>query len=161
MRGQTKMRNVFDKKLILYCIVGITNYIICTGLMFLLFNLNICDEHIAPLVNYGLGGIIWYFGNVKLVFTGQKQTPALVIRFICEILACYLLCYYVLAPLICTLILNNPGDATQGNVRMAIGSVLYAIVNYFGQRFFVFREFNREKRRRRAEHAKWFHRTEE
>lgn len=155
------MKNVFDKKLIFYCLLGFANYVICTGLMFLLYNLGICDDHVAPLINYGLGGIIWYFGNVKLVFK-QKQTPALVIRFILEIIVCYLLCYYILSPRICRLFVRKlASTAAKDNIRMAVGSVVYAIVNYFGQRFFVFREFNRVKRKHREEREREIRDTEE
>lgn len=155
------MKKLFDKKLILYCLVGFANYVFCTGLMFLLYNLGICDDHIAPLINYGLGGIIWYFGNVKLVFK-QKQTPALIIRFVLEIIVCYLICYYILSPLICKLFVHKSAStAAKDNIRMAVGSITYAIVNYFGQRFFVFREFNREKRKHREERERQTRETEE
>ena len=154
------MKKLIDKKLILYCLVGLANYVFCTGLMFLLYNLHICDDHVAPLINYGLGAVIWYFGNVKLVFK-QKQTPALIVRFILEIIICYVLCYYVLSPLICKLFVRESADTmTKDNFRMAVGSLAYAIVNYFGQRFFVFREFNREKKRHRAEREQELSETE-
>lgn len=155
------MKKVFDKKLILYCLLGFANYVFCTGLMFLLYNLGICDDHVAPLINYGLGGIIWYFGNVKLVFK-QKQTPALVIRFILEIIVCYLLCYYILSPLICMLFVRkSASEGVQDNFRMAVGSVVYAIVNYFGQRFFVFRDFKREERKHREQREREIRDAEE
>lgn len=145
------MKKVIDKKLILYCILGFVNYVFCTGLMFLLHDQGICSDHTAPLVNYGVGGVIWYFGNVKLVFK-QKQTPALIVRFILEIIICYVISYYILAPLICKPFIKKVmAEKDRERIRMAVGSVTYAIVNYFGQRFYVFRDFNQEKKRHRAE----------
>lgn len=153
------MRKIFDKAFILYCIIGVLNFIVCTAIMFLLYNLGICSENVAPLVNYGLGGVIWYFSCLKLVFPGQKQSVGLVVRFIVEIALCYVLCYYLLAPPIYRLLLSSngfrsaiaflthmPEEQIAANCNMAIGALLYAIVNYFGQRYFVFHTFHRKKK---------------
>lgn len=165
------MKKVFDKTFILYCIVGILNYIVCTAIMFILYNCGICSEDVAPLVNYGLGGIIWYVANIKLVFPGSKQTPGLVVRFIAEAVGCYIICYYILAPLLFKALVNSPSFENwlssllnlskvriEANCNMAFGSVLYAILNYFGQRFLVFNKLRKLKKlswrgRKKAEEA--------
>lgn len=153
------MKKIFDKAFVLYCIVGVLNFIVCTAIMFLLYNLGVCSEDVAPLVNYGLGGVIWYVANLKLVFPGQKQTPALVFRFVLEAVCCYLLCYYLIAPplyrlladkavfqRIISFIMHLPEEQLEANCVMALGSLCYAVLNYFGQRFFVFHEFKRAKK---------------
>lgn len=153
------MKKIFDKSFVMYCIVGVLNFIVCTAIMFLLYNLGICSEDVAPLVNYGLGGIIWYVANLTLVFPGQKQTPGLVLRFILEIAVCYVICYYLLAPPLYQLLAQSawfqnaisflmhlPADQVEANCTMALGAILYAILNYFGQRFFVFHPFKRMSR---------------
>lgn len=153
------MKKIFDKAFILYCIIGILNFIVCTTIMFLLYNLGICSEKVAPLVNYGLGGLIWYFSCLKLIFPGQKQTVGLVVRFILEIIVCYVLCYYWLAPPIYnmlseiegfrtafTFLMHLPEEQFAANCNMAIGAMLYAVVNYFGQRYVVFHTIHRRKK---------------
>lgn len=154
------MRKVFDKAFVIYCIIGILNFIVCTSIMFLLYNLGVCNENMSALVNYALGGVIWYFGCLKLVFPGQKQSVGLVVRFVLEIMLCYVVSYLLLAPLVfralseidgfrtaITFLTHMPEEQFAGNCNMAIGALLYAILNYFGQRYFVFHPFHRHKKK--------------
>lgn len=141
-----RVKKFLDKSFLLYVTTGVLNYLLCTFIMFLLYNLGLCSMDAAALVNYTLGGFIWYFACWKLVFPGQKQSPALVLRFVVELLVCYLVSYCLAAPALLKLAVaaglfpDGQALSTQavGNYTMAIGSVTYAILNYFGQRFFVF-----------------------
>lgn len=52
------IKKFVDKVLLRYVIIGILNFIVCTGLMFLLFNFCGFSEHLAPVVNYALLSLI-------------------------------------------------------------------------------------------------------
>lgn len=131
-----------------YVIVGVLNFIVCTYLMFLLYNRFHVSEHLAPVVNYGLGSLIWYLSSRYLIFRDWRTTPKLLLRFAVEVVLCYGLSYYVIAPLVGHLILqwekvlsffSFGGVAKiEGNCEMTVGMIAYAILNYFGQRYFVF-----------------------
>ena len=73
-----KLKKMIDKTLALYLLVGVLNFIVCTGIMFLLYNVADVSKHFAPIVNI------------------------------------------------------------RGNCEMSVGSLSYALLNYFGQRYFVF-----------------------
>lgn len=143
-----KLRRIFDRTLLTYSVVGVLNFIVCTLLMFVLYNKLHVSEHIAPVVNYGLGSLIWYLSCRYLIFREQRTTPSLLLRFIIEVVVCYGLSYYVVAPLVGNLILqwekvlsffSFGGVAKiEGNCSMTVGMIAYAIINYFGQRYFVF-----------------------
>ncbi len=145
-----KIKKMVDRTLVYYLIVGVLNFLVCTGLMFLLFNLCGFSDHIAPLFNYALGSLIWYLSCRYLLFPGQSSTWQQILRFLAEVLVCYVLSYYVAAPLLSGVLLRSQSvrsffsfggeeyEMIVGNCEMTIGAIAYAIINYFGQRYFVF-----------------------
>lgn len=143
-----KLKKVVDRTLVLYLIIGISNFLLCTGIMFLLYNLAGISQHIAPIVNYGLGSLIWYLACRFVIFPGSKTTPRQLLRFVIDIAVCYLLSYYVIAPLVAQLALKSTrikalfsfggSHNIEGNCEMSAGAISYALLNYFGQRYYVF-----------------------
>ena len=154
-----KIKRMFDRTLLIYSVVGVLNFIVCTLLMFMLYNQLHVSEHLAPVINYVLGSVIWYLSCRYLIFRDRRSTPDLILRFVVEVVVCYGLSYYVVAPLVGALILqwervlsffSFGGVAKiEGNCSMTVGMLTYAILNYFGQRYFVFsRRFERKKQRK-------------
>ena len=145
-----RVKKMVDRAFALYLVVGVLNFIFCTALMFFLYNVCGVSEHVAPVVNYGLGSLIWYLGCKFIVFPGHDTTFQLIVRFAVEVVICYVISYYVLAePLarwalpqedIYEVFTFGGGAKVTANCEMAIGAVAYALINYFGQRFFVFSE---------------------
>ena len=143
-----KLKKIVDKTLLLYLLLGVLNFILCTALMFILFNMCGFSEHLAPVVNYVLGSIIWYVSCRFILFRGEPASWQTIVRFILEVLVCYGLSYYVIAPLARRFLLKFQAmrslfdfggkEKTAGNCEMTIGALAYAILNYFGQRYFVF-----------------------
>ncbi len=160
-----KLRRVVDRTLILYLIIGILNFIVCTALMFFLYNFCGFGDNYAPLVNYGLGSLIWYLSCKFILFRGHQSRWQQLIRFVAEVVVLYVLSYYVIAPLLSTPILKSKAlsgffcsiggkDKTVGNCEMSIGAVAYALLNYFGQRYFVFSDrFEHHRKQREAAQA--------
>lgn len=153
-----KKHGFVDRTLVLYLILGILNFIVCTVLMFLLFNKWDFSEHLAPVVNYGLGSLLWYLSCRFVLFREQKTSLRQILRFILEVLACYLISYYLIAPPISRLLLLSPSvqrffaefggvGKLTGNCEMSVGVIVYAFLNYFGQRYYVFsRRFDHRKK---------------
>ena len=46
-----KLKKMIDKTLALYLLVGVLNFIVCTGIMFLLYNVDYVSKHFAPILN--------------------------------------------------------------------------------------------------------------
>ena len=147
-----KIKKLVDRTLVLYLIIGVLNFLVCTALMFFLFNVCGFSEHIAPLVNYGLGSLIWYLACRYVLFPTQRTTLRQLVRFALDVLVCYLLSYYIIAPLLSNVLLRSQGvraffsfggdtaDMISGNCQMTVGAFSYALLNYFGQRYFVFND---------------------
>ncbi len=139
---------MIDRAFVLYLIVGVLNFILCTALMFFLFNAWGVSEHVAPLINYGLGSLIWFLGCKYLIFPGNTSTLQQYLRFGLDVLICYVLSYYLIAPFTARWLLGydsvyhlftfGGGAKVVANCEMAVGAIAYALLNYFGQRYFVF-----------------------
>lgn len=149
-RETLEAEKMIDKTLALYLLVGVLNFIVCTGIMFLLYNVADVSKHFAPIVNYGLGSIIWYLSCNYLLFPGHKTTSKQLLCFVLDIVVCYLLSYYLIGPYVSRLLLRSHSvtrffsfggtENIRGNCEMSVGSLSYALLNYFGQRYFVFSE---------------------
>lgn len=156
-----KLRKMIDRTLALYLLVGVLNFVVCTGIMFLLYNLAGVSKHFAPVVNYGLGSVIWYLSCNYILFPGHKTTAKQLLRFLLDILVCYLASYYIAGPLVSRLLLRSQtvvrffsfggAENIRGNCEMAVGALFYALMNYFGQRYFVFSD--RFEQRKKAKNA--------
>ena len=161
-----RLKRMVDRTLVYYVIIGILNFIVCTAIMFLLFNFCGVGERIAPLFNYGLGSLIWYLACRFVIFRGKQNTWQQIVRFLAEVVACYLICYYLVAPLLSKALLRyervrrlfsfggSRETMIRGNCELTIGTLAYAVLNYFGQRYFVFSgryEFHRKRRLAAAE----------
>lgn len=157
-----KIKAMVDRTLVNYIIIGVLNFIICTGIMFILFNMCGFSEHIAPIVNYALGSLIWFLSCRYILFRESPTTWQGVLRFVIEVLVCYLISYYVVAQPVSDWLLGHSSvrtlfafggaDKISGNCEMTVGAIVYAILNYFGQRYFVFSvrfEYHRKQREER------------
>lgn len=144
-----KLKKVIDRTFFAYVGLGFANFLVCTSLMFVLYNEFGVGRHVAPLINYGLGSVNWYLISRFLLFRNSRTTFAQILRFVSEVALCYVLAYYVISPLVCLLLerwpwlmrllagLGGSGKA-GGNCQMAVGAASYALLNYFGQRYYAF-----------------------
>lgn len=156
-----KLKKMLDRTLVLYLVIGFLNFLLCTGIMFLLYNVAGFSRHTAPIVNYGLGSLIWYLACRFVLFPKAKTTPRQLLRFVLDIVVCYLLSYYVVAPLVTRLALKSTRIRTffsfggahniQGNCEMTAGAISYALLNYFGQRYYVFSNRLEHRRKKHKE----------
>ena len=95
---------------------------------------------ISSAANYIVGSVVSFFLNKNFTFRNQETGSGVVLRFILNITVCWLLAYGLAKPAV-TYLLSGLGFSEQlcGNLTMLIGSGLFVILNYFGQRFFAFR----------------------
>lgn len=135
--------NNIDPSFFRYIIVGIINTIFGTSIMFIFYNVLGFGYWPSSAANYFFGSILSFFLNKYFTFQSKTTSLSQVVRFIINIVICYFIGYGIAQPLT-KWILSGTGasQAIQDNISMAIGMVLYVILNYFGQRLFV---FNKDK----------------
>lgn len=116
--------------------------------MFVLYNFFSVSYWISSAANYVVGSIVSYFLNKYFTFQNKEKSLKQMIRFIVNIAACYLAAYGAAKPLISWL-LSDMNEKFQGNAAMLAGMCLFVVLNYFGQRWFVFQDYSEEEEEKR------------
>lgn len=132
-----KINKIFDKSFILFLIVGGINTLVSAVLMFLLEK---TGYWVSTVVAYAVGAAISFFLNKKFTFKSEGKTTKSAVKFIINVAVCYIIAYSVAQPL-ATLILSATNLSTLWIERVAklFGMGLYTLINYFGQKFFAFK----------------------
>ena len=128
-----------DKKFIKFIIVGVINTIVGTAIMFGAYNLLGCSYWVSSAANYILASILSYVLNKKFTFEHEGNVAKSGVRFVINIAACYLIAYGIAKPFAIWM-LSGSSITIQENVAMFVGMCIFTGLNYFGQRFFVFKQ---------------------
>lgn len=135
---------LFDRTVIKFLAVGVVNTLVGCGTMFLLYNLAHCSYWVSSAANYVVGGIVSFFLNKYFTFQNKTWEWSQVWKFAANVTVCYLLGYGLAKPLVLHLLAGQAVNI-QENVAMLVGMCLYTGLNYLGQRFFAFKNVEREK----------------
>ena len=130
---------LIDKTTIKFILVGIVNTLVGTGVMFLMYNLLLASYWISSASNYIIGSIVSYVLNKYFTFQNNEKSFAMIIKFVINISICYLAAYGVAKPLV-RMVLSVASICLQENLAMLVGMGLFVVLNYFGQRFIVFKK---------------------
>ncbi|NOW87144.1 putative flippase GtrA [Clostridium beijerinckii] len=134
-----KINQITDIKIIKFLIVGGINTLIGVGVMLVFYNIFGFNYWISSVANYIVGSIISYLLNKYWTFKNKNKSFKIIIKFIINVLICYLLAYGIAKPFV-KIALSGVRERVQENVAMLIGMILFTILNYFGQRFFAFKD---------------------
>lgn len=133
------MRNLADRKLLKFLLVGVVNTLVGTAIMFGLYNLAHTSYWVSSAANYILTSILSFFLNKYFTFQNQQKSVFQVVRFAANIAVCYLLAYGIAKPACKSLLQGFPVEI-QDNISMFAGMCLFTGFNYLGQRLLVFHE---------------------
>jgi putative flippase GtrA len=141
-----KLKKLFDPTFFRFLLVGCVNTLVGYGVMFGLYNLaglhrwGDTGYWLSSAANYVVGSVVSFFLNKHFTFRNQEKGAGVVLRFVVNITVCYLLAYGLAKPA-AAWVLGGLGlsDQLQGNLTMLGGSGLFVLLNYFGQRFFAFK----------------------
>lgn len=134
-----KLKSKFDITFIKFIIVGVINTLVGTAVMFIAYNVFHLSYWISSAANYVIGSICSYFLNKYFTFQNKDKSPMVIVKFIINITLCYLIAYGGAKRFILWM-LSDFSVQIQDNVAMVCGMGLFVILNYFGQRFFAFKE---------------------
>lgn len=126
-----------------FVMVGIVNTLIGTTIMFGFYNVFNLNYWISSASNYIIGSLVSYLLNKNFTFRFKEKGYYSLLRFIINILTCYLLAYGIAKPIM-HWILSDFNKTIQENISMLLGMCLFVVFNYLGQRFFAFRKKNAE-----------------
>ncbi|MCI9555721.1 MAG: GtrA family protein [Lawsonibacter sp.] len=142
-----KLKKLFDPTFFRFLLVGVANTLVGFGVMFGLYNLaglhawGDTGYWISSAGNYVAGSIVSFFLNKHFTFRNREKGGKVVLRFVLNISVCYLLAYGLAKPAV-RWALGGVGldEQLQGNLTMLAGSGMFVVLNYFGQRFFAFKQ---------------------
>ena len=122
-------------------IVGVINTLMGLVIMEVLYNLVHMNYYLSSGISYFIGSVFSYHANGKLTFKVENKDKWLPWRFAVNIIVCYLAAYGVARPLVRYLLASQPVVVVD-NVAMILGMGLFIVMNFFGQKLFVFRKKN-------------------
>lgn len=124
-----------------FVIVGVMNTIIGVAAMFIAYSVFHLGYWISSACDYIIGSIFSYFANKYFTFKSEKKSGKEVVRFAINIVTCYILAYGVALPTMDLLL----GDiqlsvSVYEQLSMILGLCIFIVLNYFGQKYFVFKK---------------------
>jgi len=135
-----KLQNIFDIKLLKFIIVGIINTVTGAIIMFLLYNAANMSYWFSSACNYIFVSILSFFLNKYFTFNVRKWSLFMIITFILNIIICYIIAYGLAKPLV-NYFLKNSSQVLRENIALLCGMCIFTGLNYFGQRFIVFKKY--------------------
>ena len=135
------LRALFDRTFITFLLVGVVNTLFGTAIMFILYNAFGCSYWVSSFCDYFFGSILSYFLNKHFTFKFQGSTWQSILRFALNIVVCYLIAYSAALPLTRYALESMHFSKTiVENIAMLVGTVLFMVINYLGQKFYAFKQ---------------------
>lgn len=131
----------FDKTFLTFLIVGVINTLFGTAIMLVLYNVFGCSYWMSSFCDYFFGSILSYFLNKYFTFHYQGADWRSIVRFALNIIVCYLIAYSLALPLTRWTLENlNLSNLLVENIAMLVGTGLFMVLNYIGQKLYAFKQ---------------------
>lgn len=137
-KKMNKIKKWLDIRFLKFMVVGVVNTVVGTAVMFVMYNVFHQSYWISSASNYVVGSILSYFLNKYFTFESKKKSLSQVLKFVLNISLCYLVAYGIAKPAV-TWMLQGQQGALRDNLAMVVGMVLFTLLNYIGQRAYVFK----------------------
>lgn len=136
------VNKIYNYSFIRFVLVGIMNTIIGTSVMFACYRLFGMSYWLSSAMNYIVGSIFSYFANKYFTFKSRKHSLLEAGKFVFNISICYFIAYGSAEKLIKWLCINmldmDLKEMEIEQIAMFTGMVFFVILNYIGQKVFVF-----------------------
>lgn len=133
----------YDKSFVRFILVGIVNTIVGLTVMFSCYNILHLGYWLSSATDYVLASIVSYFLNKHFTFGYHEKGWWSLARFVLNIAVCYFIAFSLARPIV-RFCLSHIGWQMEvsllENISMLIGSGLFVVINYLGQRFFAFKQ---------------------
>lgn len=133
-----------NKTVLKFIFVGILNTLLGYAIMFTLYNFFNCNYFFSTAMNYIFGGILSFFLNKYFTFQNKTKSVKQIFKFIFNLIICYGIAYGLAKPFV-NFIFSSLSKSIRENIAMFIGMILFTVINYFGQKIFVF-EYSHDKK---------------
>lgn len=122
-----------------FLMVGIINTIVGLSMIFLLFYIFHLSYWVATFFGNIVGGLVSFILNRSFTFQSDKSIKKTIVPFFLVMFICYFVSYNI-GKKIAFSFLNITAlpILSVHDLAILLGSGLYTITNYFGQKLFVF-----------------------
>ena len=134
-----KVKELFDRKLLKFILIGILNTIVGSTIMFSSYNLANFSYWSASALNIVLVSILSFFLNKNFTFGVRQCSLFMVAAFITTIAISYFIAYGLSIRLV-SYFLKNSSTTIRENIALLFGMCMFTGINYLGQRLVVFKE---------------------
>lgn len=155
------LKKIFDKTFIIYVVLGFLNYGICNAIMLLLHNGFGLAETPSLIVEFALQTMVSFLLNRYVTFRGIPISKYWPLMFFVSVGASYLLAkvlllqlfkylitlpfFIAIADFVQAIVAKTADPAVfRDSLVMLACTFVYCVVNYVGQRYYVFKPQNRE-----------------
>ncbi len=153
MSDMSKIKALYDRykdfimEVIHFGMVGVINTLMGWIIMAVLYNLIHMNYWLSSGISYFIGSVFSYHAIGKLTLKVENKDKWLPWRFALSIIVCYLIAFSVAQPLVTHLLsAGSYSQALIDNIAMILGMCFFIVMNFFGQKLFVFRKTkNREE----------------
>lgn len=125
-------------------LVGVINTLMGWVIMAVLYNLVHMNYWLSSGISYFIGSVFSYHANSRVTFKVENKDRGLPWRFAVNIIVCYLIAFSVAQPLM-EKILAAQSKVVVDNVAMFLGMCMFIVMNFFGQKIFVFRKIHHKQ----------------
>ncbi|MCM1251905.1 MAG: GtrA family protein [Clostridium sp.] len=162
-----KLKTLYEKykdfimEVIHFGMVGVINTFMGWVIIFILYNIAHMNYWFSSAISYLIGSIFSYHANAKVTFKveGKERDKMLPWRFAINIIVCYLVAFSVAKPLVTSLLSSRPKDIVEKiavmlgmefqdiveNIALILGMGFFIVMNFFGQKLFVFRKVHKKQ----------------
>lgn len=134
----------FIMEVIHFGMVGVINTLMGWIIMAVLYNLIHMNYWLSSGISYFIGSVFSYYANGKLTFKVENKDKWLPWRFAVNIIVCYLIAFSVAQPLVKKVLEAQP-KVIVDNVAMVLGMCFFIVMNFFGQKLFVFKKVKQKQ----------------
>ena len=131
----------FIMEVIHFGLVGVINTLMGWVIMAVLYNLVHMNYWLSSGISYFIGSVFSYHANSRVTFKVENKDKGLPWRFAVNIIVCYLIAFSVAQPLMEKILAKVVVD----NVAMFLGMCMFIVMNFFGQKIFVFRKIHHKQ----------------
>ena len=138
-----KLKVFFDRSFWLFALIGCLNTVVSLSLQFTFYNLLSMGYWWSTSTAFFLSSILSYYLNKKYSFRNKGKIGDTALKFALVIGVCYIFSYSIAKPFSSYILslINVSNDVNFiEKLAMLIGQVVFAVLNYTGQRFFTFRK---------------------
>lgn len=134
----------FIIEVIHFGLVGVINTLMGWLIMAVLYNLVHMNYWLSSGISYFIGSVFSYHANSRVTFKVENKDRGLPWRFAINIIVCYLIAFSVAQPLMEKILAAQP-KVIVDNVAMFLGMCMFIVMNFFGQKIFVFRKIHHKQ----------------